>query len=110
MLEVEQFNPLLRAEAARLLGRARAALGDKAEACKAVERAVADAKAGRYIWMEMLAMRDLAQLCEAADAKAVEERLKGVKGRMAAMDSQYTFASPADRRHGLTQHVRFSRV
>ena len=39
MLEVEQFNPLLRAEAARLLGRARAALGDTAEARKAVERA-----------------------------------------------------------------------
>ena len=83
VLDIEQLNPMLRSEAQRLLARAHAALGDKVEACRAVERAVADAKLGRYIWIEMLATRDLAQLCDAGDVKAAKERLESVKGRMA---------------------------
>ena len=78
VLALEAHQPLLRAEAYRLLGRARAALGQSGEAHEAAERAAAEAKAGHYVWLEWLSTRDLAR------AGGVNGRLKEVEGRMQA--------------------------
>ena len=88
VLGLEQFQPLLRAEAHRLLGRAHAALGNKAEAKGAVERALPEFKAGQYVWLERMALRDLERVCEAAEAKEVQARLQGVEERMSASVAQ----------------------
>jgi len=84
VLGVERFNPLLRTEAHRLLGHAHAALGEHKAACAAAERAVAEAAGGRYLWLEMLALRDLSRWSEAVEAESVRLRLEEVVTRMAA--------------------------
>jgi hypothetical protein len=82
LLHVEEFNPLLRCEAWRLLGRAKDALGDRTSACEAVERAAAEAAAARFGWLEMLSLRDMLHWTEAETAAAqdVQSRLRAVHG------------------------------
>ena len=85
VLRFEQFNEMTRSPAHRLLGRARAALGQAAAAREAAESAVAGAATAGYVWLEMLALRDLLEYTEAADEKeGVRKRLRGVLGRVAA--------------------------
>ena len=84
VLQIEAFNPLLRCEAYRLLGRARSELGQRAKACEAAEAAAAEAALARYVWLEMLSLRDLLRWCEASEAERARHRLAGVVQRMAA--------------------------
>ena len=85
VLGIEQFQPLLRTEAHRLLGRAKAALGKRAEACAAAERAAAEAAGAQYVWLEMMALADLLKwTAQGEAAEAVRARLRGVAGRLAA--------------------------
>jgi len=90
VLSAEQFNPLLRTEALRLLGRAHAALGRRGEACAAAERAVAEAAGARYVWLELLSLRDLLEWSEDADAAGVRSRLAVVEGRLASRRGEMT--------------------
>ena len=80
----EAFHPLLRTESQRLLGRAQAALGDHAAACEAAERAAEEAARSRYVWLEMLSLRDLLEWSEADAAEGVRARLSGAVARIAA--------------------------
>ena len=84
VLRIEEFNPLLRTEAHRLLGRARAELGQRAAACEAAEQAVAEAAKARYVFLEVLSLRDLVRWCEAGAAEGVRSRLRAATGRMTA--------------------------
>ena len=84
VLATEAFNPVVRTEALRLLGRARAAQGAQAAACEAAERAVAQAAEARYAWFEMLALADLLKWCAAGEAADVRSRLRGVASRLAS--------------------------
>ena len=84
VLNIEEFQPLLRTEAHRLLGRAKAELGDKVAACEAAERAATQAAGAKHVWLEMLSIRDLLRWCEAGEAEGVRSRLRGVAGRLAA--------------------------
>ena len=85
MLDLEAFNAIMRTEALRLLGRARAELGEAAAACEAAEKAAAEAARAKYLWLELLALRDLLRWTEAGEkAEGVRERLRGVAGRMVA--------------------------
>ena len=85
VLANESFQPLLRTEALRLLCRAHAALGDRVAACEAVERAAAEAAGAKYVWLEMMSLRELLRLCEGSEAaSSVRARIRGVAGRMAA--------------------------
>ena len=84
VLTIEQFNPLLRTEAYRLLGRARHALGEIPAAAAAAECAAAEAAGARYVWLEMLALRDQLLWCEAGAAEGVQSRLSALVGRAAA--------------------------
>lgn len=88
VLCIEQFNPLLRTEAYRLLGRAKAALGERALACMAAECAATEAAGAKYVWLEMLSLRDLLRWCELSEADNVRVRLRGVVGRVAATDEE----------------------
>ena len=83
VLSLERYNPLLRTEAHRLLGRAHAALGECTAACAAAERAVAEAAGGRYLWLQALSLRDLSRWSPAAEAESVRPRLEAVVARMA---------------------------
>ena len=83
-LRIEEFHPLLRTEACRLLGRAHHALGSRAAACEAAEKAVAAAAKAKYIWLEMMGLRDLLSWCGAGEAEAVRSRLQAVARRLAA--------------------------
>ena len=84
VLSIEEFNPLLRTEAHRLLGRAKAELGECAAACTAAERAAAEAAGAKYVWLEMLSLCDLLKWCEAGEADGVRARLRAVVSRMTA--------------------------
>ena len=84
VLRVTPFNPIVRSEAYRLLGRARAALGQRAVACEAAESAATEAVNARYVWLEMLSLRDLLEWSEVEAAKGVRLRLGGVLRRVAA--------------------------
>ena len=84
VLATEAFNPVVRTEALRLLGRAWAAQGAQAAACEAAERAVAQAAEARYAWFEMLALADLLKWCAAGEAADVRSRLRGVASRLAS--------------------------
>ena len=84
VLKIEEFNPLLRTEACRLLGRARHELGERKAACEAAEAARAEAAKARYVWLELMSLRDLLRWSDAADAEGVRSRLSSVAGRMAA--------------------------
>jgi hypothetical protein len=75
VLRLEQFNPLLRTEACRLLGCAHAALGQRAAACEAAERAVAEAGKARYAWLvEMVSLADLLRWSQTSEAEGVRSR------------------------------------
>ena len=84
VLRIEEFNPLLRVESHRLLGRSNAALGRHAAACAAAECAVAEAASARYVWLEALSLHDILAWCEAGAAEGVRSRLSAVVGRLAA--------------------------
>ena len=84
MLVIEQFHPLLRTEAHRLLGHARAALGCGAAACEAAERAAAEAAGAKYAWLEMRSLRDMLAWCEEAEAEGVRSRLCDAVGPLVA--------------------------
>ena len=84
VLRREAFNPILRVECHRLQARASAALGRPAAACKAAERAVTEAAAARYAWLEMLSLRDMLEWCEASMAEDVRSRLNAAVGRISA--------------------------
>ena len=84
VLAIEAFNPLLRTEALRLLGRAHDALGAQAAACEAAERAVAEAAKAKYVWFEMLALADLLKWCAPGETEGVRSRLRSVAERLAA--------------------------
>ena len=66
------------------LTRASAALGRHAAACEAAERAAAEAAGARYVWLEMLALGDLLDWCEAGAKESVRLRLRAVAGRLEA--------------------------
>ena len=84
VLAIEQWHPVLRTEAARLLGRAHAALGAHAAACEAAKSAVKEAAKAKYAWFEMLALADLLKWCAEGEAEGVRARLRGVAERQAA--------------------------
>jgi hypothetical protein len=84
VLRIEQFNPLLRTEAYRLLGGAHATLGQRAAACEAAERAVAEAAKARYTWLEMVSVADLLRWSGASEVEKVRSRLRAVAGRLDA--------------------------
>ena len=72
----------------RLLAQARAALGKRSAACEAAERALSEAAAARYVWLEMLSLCDLLGWCEASEADAARSRLAAVKERVAASEQE----------------------
>ena len=83
VLRFEPFAPLLRTEAFRLLGRAHAALGDRAAACEHAESAAYEAAKAGYRWLEMLALRDLCLAWdEGSDKAAAATRLRGVVAQL----------------------------
>ena len=84
VLHIEHFQTLLRTEELRLLGRAHAELGDNAAACEVTERAVAEAVGAKYIWLQMLSLRDLLRWCTAGEVEGVRARLRAVVGQLAA--------------------------
>ena len=84
VLRLEEFNLVVRIEAHRLLGRAKAELGDRAAACEAAEGAAAEAARAKCGWLEMLSLRDLLQRCETVMAEGVRSRLRGVVAKLAA--------------------------
>ena len=84
VLAIEAFNPLLRTEALRLLGRALAEGGDRAGARDAAERAAAEAAGARYAWLEAVSLRDAVRWCATADEEGVRGRLRGTIRRLAA--------------------------
>lgn len=84
VLRLEAFQPLVRTEALRLLGRAQAALGNTSEACTAAERAASEAASAKYVWYEMLALHDLLQWSAAGAREGVRSRLRAVVGRIDA--------------------------
>ena len=88
VLRVEPFSPMVRTEACRLLGRAHHALGARAAACAAAEKAVAEAGLARYAWLQMLALRDLLAWGEPGETEAVRSRLRSVTGRLAASQEE----------------------
>ena len=89
-LRVEQFHPLQRTETLRLLGRAKAALGERTVACEVAERAVAEAAGAKYVWLEMLSLRDLLRWCEVSEAEGVRARLRDVARRLATSGEELT--------------------
>ena len=89
VLAIEAFNPLLRVQASRLLGRAKAELGAREAACEAAERAIAEAAHAQYAWLEMMALTDLVKWSEAKDAKGARERLRSlVQQKIAAPEEE----------------------
>ncbi len=88
VLGIEEFHPLLRTEAYRLLGRARAEQGQRAAACEAAERAATEAAEARYVFLELLSLRDLERWSEGGEVEGVRSRLDAVAGRMAATSEE----------------------
>lgn len=84
VLAIEQFNPLLRTEALRLLGAAHAAEGRLDAACEACERAVSEAAGARYVWLELLSLRDVLRWSDEGAAAEVRSRLGAVVSRVSA--------------------------
>ena len=83
-LAIEQFHPLLRIEAHRLLGRAHAAQGRASMARKAAERAADEAADARYAWLEAMSLGDALKWCGASEAQDIRKRLRGVAARLSA--------------------------
>ena len=90
LLRIEEFNPVFRTEALRLLGRAKAKLGERAAACKATEDAVAEAVGAKYVWLEMLSLHDLLQWSQPGAVEGVRARLRAVVSRMSASSEELT--------------------
>ena len=90
VLGIEQFNPLLRTEALRLLGRAKVELGERAAAGEAAERALAEAAGAKYVWLEMLSLRDLLKYSLPGAVEGVRARLRAVVSRMSASSEELT--------------------
>ena len=89
VLRIEAFNPVLRTEACRLLGKAHAARGQLEAACAAAERAAAEAAKARYVWLEMRSYRDLLQWSEkGAAANAAKARLDQVLAKLSTSDKE----------------------
>jgi hypothetical protein len=88
LLEVEEFNPLCRVEAGRLLCRARASLGRREGACEAASRAADEAATTGLRWLEMLALRDWLRYGGADVDGSVWTRLEGVMGRLTASNEE----------------------
>ena len=86
VLRIEGFNALFRAEAFRLLGCAQAALGRSGEACQAAESAAAEAAKARYVWIEMLSLRDALRWCEVDAVEHIRSRLRDAVSRVSASD------------------------
>jgi hypothetical protein len=87
VLGIEAHNPLLRVQAHRLLGRAKAELGERGAACEAAECAAAEAAAARYTWLEMMALSDGLKWMGkegGEEAEAIRARLRSVTGKMTA--------------------------
>ena len=55
------MDPLARIEAHRLLARCHREQGEDALAVAALERAVLEARAARYVWMEELVLKEIKQ-------------------------------------------------
>ena len=83
-LAIEQFHPLLRIEAHRLLGRAHAAQGRAGMARKAAERAADEAADARYAWLEAMSLGDALKWCGASEAQDIRKRLRSVAARLSA--------------------------
>ena len=76
-------------EAYRLLGRAHHALGARAAACEAADKAAAEAATARYVWLEFMSLRDLLRWSEAgAQAEGVCERIHGVARRLVVSQTE----------------------
>ena len=88
VLGIEPFNPWVRIEAHRLLGRGQAALGRRSEAFESVERAAAEAVGARCVWFEFLSLRDALKWCGPSDAPGVRSRLAEVLGRLKATEEE----------------------
>jgi hypothetical protein len=73
-LGIEEFAASTRVEAYRLLGRAFAQRGQHKAACQAAEKASAEAAQARYVWLEMLSLRDLLEWHEAGLSKVEEQQ------------------------------------
>jgi hypothetical protein len=88
LLEVEEFNPLCRVEAGRLLCRARASLGRREGACEAASRAADEAARTGCRWLEMLSLRDWVRYGGDGVDGSVWSRLEGVMGQMVASNEE----------------------
>ena len=88
MLNIEQFNPTVRCEACRLLARARAALGQRDAARESWEAMAVEAVRAKYVWFEMIAVRELLRGSEGGDADGVRARLGAVLQRVAASEEE----------------------
>ena len=84
VLKVELFNPMLRTQASRLLGRAHMELGRRSDACDAAGCAAAEAAKAKYVWLEYICWRDMLRWCEEGEAALARSRLQEVEGRMLA--------------------------
>jgi hypothetical protein len=100
LLEVEEFNPLCRVEAGRLLCRARASLGRREGACEAASRAADEAARTGLWWLEMLALRDWLRYGGAEAGSSVWSRLEGVMGRLMAPNEELMEVLGEDIRRG----------
>jgi hypothetical protein len=88
LLEVEEFNPLCRVEAGRLLCRARASLGRREGACEAALCAADEAARTGCRWLEMLALRDWVRYGGDGVGGSVWCRLEGVMRQLAATSEE----------------------
>ena len=86
VLRIELFNPLIRVEAQLLLARAHIALEQYRAAHEAAEGAASEAKTARYVWHEMLALREMLRSCEADEAQKIKVRLAEVASVCAVDD------------------------
>jgi hypothetical protein len=99
LLEVEEFNPLCRVEAGRLLCRARASLGRREGACEAASRAADEAARTGCRWLEMLALRDWLRYGGDGVDDLVWARLDGVMGQLVSSREELMSVLGEDIRH-----------
>lgn len=88
VLEIEEFQPFLRTEACRLLGLAHAKLGHRHEACDAAERALIEARKGRYMWLQVRSLHDLLQWCDPTASAEVASRLAAEEAQLSAPQTE----------------------
>jgi hypothetical protein len=80
----EDFQPLMRTEAYRQMGCALAALQDSAAANQAAWDALAEAKKGGYVWLQMLSLHDVLRCCGQADEADARSQLDAVMQELSA--------------------------